>query len=549
MSAALPSLEENCCPLACEDVLVQNIPGPAGEDGDDGTNGADGVSAVTTLGFAFTMPAELASDTATLASTAGLVIGENVYVQGLGTLQVTAILSTTQATFKNVEDTATSAYSDNAAPGTVAPTGTRVGPTGLQGGNAIITGVAAGGDLKGTYPNPQLAIPSAFGALAVGNGTDAVSLSAGLPGYILVNDPTAFPATRIGHKRVTPVGGDTNAATDRLPRLSSGVGMPIPIEVSRASLKDPGGLGGFVLDETTGDVRGTDAIDLQVSRNVAGVGAVASGNQSVLLGGQDNVASGTRAVVGGGEDNAASGQESVIVGGDSNKVDSTQSAIVGGEANTILGGSANESFIGGGSFNEITGNGQAVIAGGTGNEVTSQYGAILGGSANLISGIAGAIVGGSQATADKYGQRAFSAGRFAAQADCQQSDLIWRIATTGIVGNTEMFLDGASLRATIAIGRTVLFDILITVRSSTGTDAAWQVKGLIHNNGGTTAIVGSVTNTLIADGSGGSAFGTLANVPLVTANDAADALIITVTNPSATNLRWCAHGRLVELGY
>lgn len=550
MSAALPSIEIDCCPEACEDAIVQNIPGPAGTNGTNGTNGTDGVSAITTLGFAYTMPAELAFADATLASTAGLVIGENVFVQGLGTLQVTAILSAVQATLKNLEDATTSSYAGNAAPGTIAPTGSRVGMTGLQGQTGIITGVAAGGDLKGTYPDPKLRIPNALGALAVGNGTDAVSLAAGVAGYIIVNDPTAFPATGIGHKRAVPIGGDTNAASDRLVRLSAGTGVPIPIEVSRTSLKDPGGLGLFVLDDTTGNARGTDAVDLQVSRNVRGATGVASGSQSFIGGGQDNAASGTRSVISGGENNLASGQESVIGGGDSNSVDSTQSTIAGGDNNSILGGAANESSIGGGRLNAITGNGQAVIAGGISNAVSSQYGAIGGGISNIVSAATAAILGGSQATADKHGQRAFSAGRFAAQADCQQSDLIWRCETVGIVAapGTEMFLDGAFLRATIASGRTVAFDILVTARSSAGLNAAWSIKGIINNLGGVTTIATAVVNTLIADNSGAT-FGTLANVPVVSADDANDALVIHVKNPAATTVRWMAHAKTCEVGY
>lgn len=549
MSATLPTIDGQCCLPVCDDVVVQNIPGPAGTAGTNGTNGTDGVSAVTTLTADFTMPAELGEDTAQVDSTAGLVIGQNVYMQGLGTLQVTGIISPTQATLLNLMDTPNDAYMGNIGPGNMAGIGSQIGPSGVQGPAGIIAGTPAGGDLEGTYPNPPLRIPKSLGALIVGNSSIAVSLAAGTNGMVPVNDTTTFPATGLGHKKIIPVTGDANVAADRLARLSSATGLPIPLTASRASLKDPGGAGLFVADATTGNARGSDAVDLQVNRPTAGATGVASGSRSVIVGGEDNTASGQRSVVVGGNGNTASAIETFVGGGDSNTVDSTQSTIAGGDTNSITGGTANESFIGGGNGNAITGAGQSVIAGGVLNAVNSQYGAVLGGATNLVTGVAASIAGGLQATADKFGQRAFSAGRFAAQSDCQQSELIWRIATVGIVGATEMFLDGASLRATIASGRTVLFDILISARSSTGTDAAWQVKGLIHNNAGTTALVGAVTNTLIADGSGGSAFGTLGNVPVVSADDPNDALVIKVINPSATNLRWVAHGRLVEVGY
>lgn len=544
MSAALPTTGDACCPTPCEDFVVQNIPGPTGADGADGTDGADGISAVTTLTVAFTMPAEGASAAATMASTAGLVIGENVFVQSLGTLEVTAIGSAITATLKNIEDTALMYYTSNAAPGTIAPIGSRIGPTGLQGPAGLLGGAAAGGNLKGTYPNPLLAIPNALGALAVGNGTDANSLSAGTNGQIPAYDNTQ--PLGLLPKSIIPITGGTDVAADRLVRLSSATGLPIPLESSKASLKDQGGLGVFIVDATTGNARGTDAVDMQVSRNVAGATAVASGSQSVICGGQDNTASGQRAAIVGGELNLASGSESFVGAGDSNQVDSTQSAIVAGDGNTILGGAANESFIGGGRLNAITGNGQSVITGGLSNAVSSQFGTIAGGTSNIVSADVAGIAGGQQATADKYGQRAFSAGRFAAQADCQQSDLLWRTTTTNAT-ITEAFLDGSALRATIASGKSWAFDFLIIARSSAGVSAAWKVVGAIQNNAGTTALVAAVTTTVIADGTGAT-WGVAGGVT-IDADDPNDALRVRVTGALATTIRWAIHGRLMELSH
>lgn len=544
MSAGLPTAD-NCCLPSCDEVVTQNIPGPTGSNGTDGEDGTDGISAVTTLTVAFTMPAELASDTATMATTDGLVIGENVYVQSLGTLQVTAITSSVQATLKNVEDAATSAYDENAAPGTIAPVGSRVGPTGLQGPEGLLAGAAAGGDLKGNYPDPKLLIPNALGALVVGNGTDATSLSPGTNGQIPAYDNTQ-PVGLIP-KSIIPVTGATNAAADQLVRLSSATGTPIALSVSKASIKDPGGAGALVVDATSGNARGTDAVDLQSNRTVVGATAVASGSRSVIGGGQDNIASGAQSVVAGGNGNANSALEAVIGGGASNIVDSTQSTIAGGDGNQITGGAATECFIGGGFRNKITGLALAVIAGGNANTITSRYGVILGGAANIVTGTAGVCVGGINGTADKYGQRVFSSGGFSSQADCQQSDLIWRVSTTDATANVEAYLDGASAsqRATVPSGSTWAFDILVSARSSAGVSAAWTVRGAIQNNGGTTALVAAVTTTVIADGTGGT-WGLAANVT-VDADNGNDALRIRVTGAAATTIRWGIHGRIMEV--
>lgn len=577
MSASLPTADP-CCIPACDDVLVQNIPGPAGEDGADGAAGTNGTSAITTLTVAFTMPAEAASAAATMVSTAGLVIGENVFVQGLGTLQVTAIGSAITATLKNIEDTALMYYTSNAAPGTIAAIGSRVGPTGLQGPAGLLGGAAAGGQLKGTYPNPTLLIPNSLGALAVGNGTDAVSLSAGTAGYIPVNDAVAFPATGLGHKKILPVTGDAVLADNRVPRLDGATGLPIPMQSSKVEINDAGAIVSVGSNTgALGNARGTNATDLQVER--AAATQVASGARSFIGGGQNNSALGTECVVTGGEDNiagavgqnhsvvaggsgnAATGQESFVGGGQDNIASNTQSSVVGGDTNLC---DAAEGFIGGGRLNLGHGPDGAIVAGvaneiqagsdsgfigaGGGNNINGDFSVIAGGNTNAITNDYAAIPGGRQALADKWGQRAFAAGQFAAAGDCQQTDLLWRITTTGIVGATEMFLDGVSLRATIASGRSVMFDIMICARSSAGLNAAWTVKGIINNLSGTTSIATAVVNALIADNSGAT-FGTLANVPVVAANDAADALVITVANPAATNVRWLAHGRLVEIGY
>lgn len=469
-------------------------------------------------------------------------------------------------------------YTSNAAPGTIAAIGSRIGPTGLQGPAGLLAGAAASGDLKDFYPNPKLAIPNTLGALAVGNGTDAVSLSAGTAGHVLVSDATAFPATGVGHKAITPITGDAVLADNRVPRLNGATGLPIPLQSSKVEINDDGAIAAVGSNTgVLGNARGTNSVDLQVARS--GAGQVASGARSFIGSGMNNTAAGTECVVTGGEDNvagavgqnhstvaggsgnSATGQEAFVGGGQDNVASNTQSTIAGGDTNLC---DAAEGFIGAGRGNLEHGPDGAIVAGvdnviqagsdssfigaGTSNNITGDFSVINGGNANAITNDYAAIAGGRQALADKWGQRAFAAGFFVAGGDCQQTDLLWRIATTGIVGATEMFLDGVSLRATIAVGRTVAFEIMIAARSSAGLNAAWTVKGVINNLGGTTSIATAVVNALIADNSGAT-FGTLANVPVVAASDANDALVITVANPAATNVRWLAHGRLVEIGY
>ena len=102
--------------------------------------------------------------------------------------------------------------------------------------------------------------------------------------------------------------------------------------------------------------------------------------------------------------------------------------------------------------------------------------------------------------------------------------------------------------AAIAASLSWAFHIHIVGRSSAGVTAAWEVKGAIQNNAGTVALVAAVTNTLLADGTGGT-WGAIGNVPVVAADNGNDTLIITVTGAGATNIRWTAHARLVEVRF
>lgn len=589
MASTLPGpASSECCPAACDEVTSIQVPGPQGTAGAAGTNGTDGDDAYSTLTALFTIPAELATAVATVDSTAWMSINQIVFAARAdgsvsGHFQVTVIGGATSVTLKNLEDTASSAYLSNSAPAATITVGGKISPAGLQ-GPAVTPSGAAGGDLKGTYPNPLIAVNNTKGSLLVGNGTDSVSVPVSATDGHLIRS-LAADAEGLDWFKGLPFLADTGSADNRIARLNRPLGteVPVPMQPSLVTITDTGAI---QADGSGGNARGTDAVDLQVNRTNAT--EVASGAESFIGGGDGNTASGARAVcvggdantvsaiegfVGGGESNqaitgdragvccgqlnVASGTESFIGGGEGNTASASHATVAGGQSNTA---SQQDCTVGGGQTNTASGNSAATVAGGASNTASAAastigggnantasaaYATVGGGNTNLASGPSAIIPGGSNAVADKHGQLSHAAGQFAAAGDAQTFELVLRRATADATAS-ELFLDGASLRATIPTNTTWAFHLHTVARDSnaaTAESAAWEVKGVISNDNGTTSLVTAVTSVTLADDTGG----TWAHA--VTADNANDALVITFTGEAGRNIRVVSHIRIVQVTY
>jgi hypothetical protein len=242
------------------------------------------------------------------------------------------------------------------------------------------------------------------------------------------------------------------------------------------------------------------------SGNLAGdaAGGVDDQRFATVGGGSKNTASGAIATVSGGQLNTAGGPGAAVGGGFANQASTTAATVGGGQNNTVSGARAT---VGGGHF-------------------------------NTASGSISTVPGGERGRARLYGQVAHAAGAFASAGDAQTSVYVLRQTTTGSVSG-RLFLDGTVASLTIPTDATFAFDGLVVARSDTTVVDAKYIRGIISNNGGTTALVGTPTITEL----NAAPVFTLS----VNADDGIDALTIDVTGVAGQTIRWVATLRTVEV--
>jgi hypothetical protein len=161
---------------------------------------------------------------------------------------------------------------------------------------------------------------------------------------------------------------------------------------------------------TGGNARGTNSVDLQISRDSAD--KVANGVNSVIVGGLRNKTMGKNAVIVGGESNLAGNRNSItIVGGESNNNSGGFSFIGAGASNTISDGAASYNVISGGQSNTAS-NTHATVIGGLSNVSSGVY-SVSGGRGNTASGLGAVAIGGGFASSSAIasGSESFAMGQ------------------------------------------------------------------------------------------------------------------------------------------
>jgi hypothetical protein len=132
-------------------------------------------------------------------------------------------------------------------------------------------------------------------------------------------------------------------------------------------------------------------------------------------------------------------------------------------------------------------------------------------------------------------------GQFAAQGDAQRARFVLRNKTTTNAA-VELFLDGSATRLTIPSGKIFAFTINISGVKSDGTAVAHYLRQYALKNvaGTTTEVYAPVT--IGTDNAAGT-------IIALSASDASDSLIVSVTGITSEIWRWVASVDAVEIAY
>lgn len=269
--------------------------------------------------------------------------------------------------------------------------------------------------------------------------------------------------------------------------------------------KGAGAITAQVADGTAagGDKRGTYAVDLQANRQ--NNTEVASGNSSVIAGGQLNTASGQLSAVLGGYGNEATGDGSTAMGY-SNTSSGTHSFTSG------YGNTASAHYSVALSQSNVASN-YNCVAWGRQNSASGQWATAAGGYQNEATGAWSITLGGWGATTRGLkGVAARSSGYFSAVGDAQTENLVLRIETadaTPTIATADGGVEGLFNVAVMPDNHMYGVVAHVTARNtSTGDAKVWKIEGAAKQGVGaaTVALVGTPTKTVVAADTGASAW-------------------------------------------
>ena len=350
-----------------------------------------------------------------------------------------------------------------------------------------------------------------------GDGTFATPAAGGLTNFTEAANSSAPNAT-IPVNSLTATGAATNIDAAIVAKGTGAILAQIP-------------------DNTTtgGNKRGNNAVDLQMVRNAAS--RVASGTNSVILGGQSNTASNTNAIAGGNSSTASGNQSLALINGTA----SNTSAIAIGSNVTASG--ANSVSIG--SDNNVASSDYAVALGY--NHTASGQGSFCVGMGNIANGSRSTALGNNSHTFGIFGRFAYASGQESTYGDSQTSKFVLHERTTNDTATT-LTTNSSAAAATnqVILSNQSAYGFTGTIvgKQSGSTNAAmWKVEGLIARGANAASTV--LTTSTVTLVSNAPAWGT----PTLAADTTNGGLIVQVTGAAATNIQWTAVIETTEVIY
>ena len=266
----------------------------------------------------------------------------------------------------------------------------------------------------------------------------------------------------------------------------------------------------------------------------------------VVVGGGNNQATGSYSFIGGGGDagtaanrNVASGDWSVVGGGTLNTASGLGSVVCGGGIGVFSAAAANIAS-GSGSF----------IGGGSGNTATAAGATVLGGASNTANGSYSTVFGYQGSARGITQSFIFGTPRISVNGDSQAGIYIERVQTTdatATVLTTNGSAAGSTNQVILPNNSAYYFKVrVIAGVTGAGNTKAWTLEGAIKRgaNAASTAIVGTVTTTIVAADVGAATWTVTA-----TADTSNGGLAITVTGQASTTIRWVAKAETAEMTF
>jgi hypothetical protein len=350
-----------------------------------------------------------------------------------------------------------------------------------------------------------------------GDGTWATPASGGLTEFTEAEN-TATPNATVPVNSLTPVAGTTNADFAIVPKGTGAIIAAIP-------------------DNTTtgGNKRGANSVDLQTVRNNAA--RVASGTNSVILGGQSNTASNTNTIAGGNASTASGNQSVALINGTASNA---SSVAIG--SNVTASGASSISI---GSDNSVASGDYAVVLGY--NHTASGQAAFCAGIGNVANGGRSTAMGSNSHVFGIFGRQVYASGQEGTAGDAQASRFVLRERTTGNTATTlttDSGAAGTTNQVILSNQSAYRFKGTIVGKQSGSVNAAvWDVDGLIVRGANAAATTLLIDNVNVVQNT--PAWGT----PDLTADTTNGGLKVEVTGAASTNIQWTCTIETTEVIY